>query len=265
MLWLVVLYVVPTISILSVSLQEGSLERGYRLTWHWSTYADALSRHDTQLVRSAVYALAATALCFIVSYPLAYTIAFRAGRARNALLFVVVLPFFVSLIIRTLSWKFALADEGFLLAAVQHLGAPEGFRILNTPWAVIGGLTYNYLPFMTLPLYVALERIDPHLLEASADLYGSRAQTFRRVTLPLSMPGVVAGTLLTFVPVAGDFINAELLGGPGQQMIGNAIQRQYLVVNNYPVAASLSFVLLAAILVSVLVYSRVTGVEELAG
>jgi spermidine/putrescine transport system permease protein len=209
-----------------------------------------------------IYALVVTVLCLVVSYPLAYTIAFRAGRARNVLLFGVVLPFFVSLIIRTLSWKFVLADQGFLLSALDHI-APHPLRVLNTPGAVIGGLVYNYLPFMTLPLYVALERIEPHLLEASADLFAGRWQSFRRVTLPLSMPGVVAGTLLTFVPVAGDFINAELLGGPGQQMIGNVIQRQYLAVNDYPSAAALSLILLVAILVSVLVYARVVGTEEL--
>jgi spermidine/putrescine transport system permease protein len=262
-LWLVLLYVVPTLSMLSVSLQEGSLERGYRLTWHWATYWQALTRYDGLLVRSAMFALVATVLCLAIGYPLAYAIAFRAGAARNTLLFLVILPFFVSLIIRTLSWKFVLGDQGFVLSVLHWLGAPSSFRVLNTPGAVIGGLVYNYLPFMALPLYVALERIDPRILEASADLYGSSRQTFRRVTVPMSMPGIVAGTLLTFVPAAGDYIQADLLGGPGQLMIGNAIQRQFLVVNDYPVAAALSFVLLAGLLVSVVVYARVTGVEEL--
>jgi spermidine/putrescine transport system permease protein len=255
--WLVVFFVVPMFSILSVSLQQGSLDRGYRLTWHIQTYASVVSRYSDQLVRSVVYALIVTAVCLVVSYPLAYAIAFVSGRARNVLLFLVVLPFFVSLVIRTLSWKFILADQGFLLSVFGHV------RVLNTAGAVIGGLVYNYLPFMVLPLYVALERIDPHLLQVSADLYAGRFETFRRVTLPLSMPGLVAGTLLTFVPVAGDFINAELLGGPNQQMIGNVIQRQYLSVNDYPTAAALSFVLLAAILVCVVVYARIVGAEEL--
>lgn len=260
--WLVVFYVVPLLSTLSLSLQEGSLERGYRVTWRWSTYADALSRFGTPLLRSVVYALIVTVCCLLIAYPLAYTIAFRAGRSQSALLFVVVLPFFVSVVIRTLSWKFVLADHGFLLSALDPL-LPVGVRVLNTPGAVIGGLVYNYLPFMVLPLYVALERIDPRLIEASSDLYASKRESFRRITLPLSMPGLIAGTLLTFVPVAGDFINAELLGGPGQQMIGNVIQRQYLVVNDYPIAAALSLVLLVAILASVVVYARVVGTEEL--
>lgn len=262
---LVALYVVPTVALLSVSLHSGSLEEGYRLTWDLSSYVQAFSRHDAQLVRSGLYALCATGLCLGLAFPLAYAIAFRAGRARNALLFCVVLPFFVSLLIRTLSWRFVLADEGLLLDVLGVLGLPDGVRILNTPSAVVGGLAYNYLPFMTLPLYVALERIDPRVLEASFDLYGSRTETFRRVTLPLAMPGVVAGTLLTFVPAAGDFITADLLGGPGQQMIGNAIQRQYLTVNDYPVAAALAAVVLAALLVAVVVFSRVTDVEELVG
>lgn len=256
--WLIALYVVPMISTLSVSLQDGSLERGYRLTWQWSRYADVLARFSTPLIRSVIYALVVTVLCLLIAYPLAYAIAFRAGRARNAMLFIVVLPFFVSLVIRTLSWRFVLADAGIIGSLL-----PGGLHILNTPGAVIGGLVYNYLPFMVLPLYVALERIDVRLLEASADLYASRRTSFRRVTLPLSMPGVLAGTLLTFVPVAGDFINAELLGGPGQTMIGNVIQRQYLVVNDYPVAAALSLLLLVAILASVVIYARVVGTEEL--
>ncbi|HVM12482.1 MAG TPA: ABC transporter permease [Actinomycetota bacterium] len=263
-LWLTAFFVVPIASMLSLSLQEGTVERGFELTWRWSTYADVLAKFDVQLVRSLTYGLIVTVLCLVVAYPLAYTIALRGGRWKNALLFLVVLPFFVSLIIRTLSWKFILADQGFLLAPMKAIGlVPDGFRFLATPVAVIGGLFYNFLPFMTLPLYVALERMDRSLLEAAGDLYSSRATAFWRVTFPLSLPGVFAGSLLTFIPSVGDFINAELLGGTGTTMIGNVIQYEFLRANDYPEAAALSFILMAGILVGVALYTRVLGTEEL--
>lgn len=265
-IWLALFYVVPTISMFSVSLQEGSLERGFQLTWNFGIYAEVLSKFDTQLVRSIAYGLMVTALTLVIAYPLAYTIAFRGGRWKNALLFVVVLPFFVSFLIRTLSWKFILADQGFLLGTLKDIGlVGEDFRILATPAAVLFGLVYNFLPFMTLPLYVSLEKIDRSLLEAAQDLYSSRATVFRRVTLPLSLPGVFAGSLLTFIPAVGDFINASLLGGVNTTMIGNVIQREFLTNNDYPEAAAISFLLMAAILVGVALYAKILGTEELTG
>lgn len=262
--WLAAVYVAPAVWLAGVSLQEGSLERGYRLTWRWRNYADVLARYDTQLLRSLLYALAATAICLAIAYPLAYTIALRAGRAKGALVFLVILPFFVSLVIRTLSWRFVLSDEGLVLDLLHALGVGDGFRLLATPGAVIGGLVYDFLPFMTLPLVVALSRIDRRTLEAAGDLYASRLTRFRTVTLPLSRPGIVAGCLLTFVPAAGDYVHAELLGGPGTTMIGTVVQREFLVANNHPAAAALAFVLLAAILVVVLPLMRLTRAEELA-
>ena len=265
-LFLALFYLVPTVSMLSLSLQEGSLERGFRLTWHFQNYADVLSRYGTQFTRSIWYGLVVTLVCLLVSYPMAYAIAFYGGRWKNALLFMVVLPFFVSFLIRTLSWKFILADQGFVLGTLKSLGIlSDGFHVLATPWAVLGGLIYNFLPFMVLPLYVALEKMDPRLLDAAHDLYGSRWTAFRTVTLPLSMPGVFAGSLLTFIPAVGDFVNASLLGGVRTTMIGNVIQREYLTNNDYPQAAALSFILMAGILVGVFLYARALGTEELTG
>jgi spermidine/putrescine transport system permease protein len=174
------------------------------------------------------------------------------------------MPFFTSFIIRTISWKFILADQGFVLGTLKDLGWVEpGFRLIATPIAVISGITYNFLPFVVLPLYVALERIDPRLIEAATDLYASRLQAFLRVTLPLSISGVFAASLLSFIPAVGDYLNAELLGSRNETMIGNVIQRLYLVNNDYPQASALSMILMLGILVSVFVYRRILRGQEL--
>lgn len=265
-LWLLVFFVVPMVSMLSVSLQEGSLERGYELTWRLQTYLDVLGKFDTQFVRSIFYGLIVTVALLVICYPLAYTIAFRGGRWKNALLFLLIMPFFVSFIIRTLEWKFILADDGFLFGTMKNAGLlHQDFRVLATPFAVIGGLVYNFLPFMALPLYVSLEKMDHSLLDAAGDLYSSRASAFFRVTFPLSLPGVFAGSLLTFIPAVGDFINAEILGGINTTMIGNVIQQEFLVNNDYPEAAAISFLLLAGILIGVALYAKALGTEELTG
>jgi spermidine/putrescine transport system permease protein len=251
---------------LSISLQEGSLEQGYQLTWNFGVYPDVLLRNDVQIIRSVWYGLITTVATLLIAYPLAYTIAFRGGRWKNALLFLVILPFFVSFIIRTLQWKFVLADEGILLGPLKDLGwLGQGFHVLGESPAVLGGLIYNFLPFMALPLYVALEKMDRSLLDAASDLYSSRVTAFFRVTFPLSLPGVFAGSLLTFIPAVGDFINAQYLGSPDTTMIGNVIQREFLQNNDYPEAAALSFILMAAILIGVVIYARVLGTEELTG
>jgi spermidine/putrescine transport system permease protein len=254
------------VSMLSVSLQEGSLERGFRFTGRWQNYVEVLARYDTQLIRSVWWGLLVTVILLLICYPLAYTIAFRGGRWKNALLFFIILPFFVSFLIRTLMWRQILADEGILLSFFKGAGIlPGDFRVLATPVAVIGGLVYNFLPFMALPLYVALEKLDKSLLDAAADLYSSRFQAFARVTFPLSLPGVFAGSLLTFIPAVGDFVNAQLLGGVNTTMIGNVIQREFLTNRAYPEAAAISFVLLAGILIGVALYARALGTEELTG
>jgi spermidine/putrescine transport system permease protein len=264
MLWLIVFFVVPMVTLVATSLQTGSIDFGYRLTWHIANYADALRTYESQFLRSLLYAGLATLAALLISYPLAYTIAFKAGRWKNVLLVLVVAPFFTSFLVRTLAWETILADDGFVVHVLRtlHVLGADG-RLLATPLAVVCGLTYNFLPFMTLPLYAALEKIDPRLVEAAGDLYANSATAFRRVTWPLSMPGVVAGTLLTFIPAAGDYVNVQFLGSPQQQMIGNVIESRFLVANDYPSASALSFALMVAILVLVLVYVRRAGTEEL--
>ena len=263
-LWLIAFFIVPMIVMASVSLQEGSLGRGYTMTWNFGIYPEMINQYSGFFVRSVLYALIVTALTLLIGYPLAYTIAFRGGRAKNILLLLVILPFFTSFIIRTLAWKLILADTGFVLGSLKEIGILDaGFRLLATPISVISGLTYNFLPFMVLPLYVALEKVDPRLVEAANDLYASRWQAFRRVTLPLSMPGVFAGSLLVFIPAVGDFVNATILGSRDTQMIGNIVQRLFLNTNAYPEASALGFLMMAAILVIVLFYARMVGSEEL--
>ncbi|MGE5273566.1 MAG: ABC transporter permease [Verrucomicrobiota bacterium] len=237
--------------------------------WAWHNYWDALTGYDTQLIRSFEYAAIATAVALVVSYPLAYWIAFRGGRWKNLFLLMIIAPFFVTYLIRTLAWQTILADQGPVVHLLRYLHLinviGDNDRLLATPTAVVAGITYNFLPFMALPLYVALEQIDPRLVEAGQDLYASKVRTFIHVTLPLSMPGVIAGTLLTFIPAAGDFINAQLLGTPQQYMIGNVIQSKFLELTDYPSAAALSLLLMAVILVLVAVYVRLLGTEKLTG
>jgi spermidine/putrescine transport system permease protein len=266
LLWLVLFFLVPMYYMGRISLEEGTIFTGYEFAWNFETYTDALSNYDTQIVRSFLYAGAATAIALAIGYPLAYAIAFRGGRWKTALLLLVIVPFFVTYLIRTLSWQTILSDSGVVVDVLTAIGlVSDDGRVLATTGAVIAGITYNFLPFMILPLYASLERIDHRMLEAGYDLYGSRRAVFTRITLPLSMPGVVAGALLTFIPAAGDFINAELLGTPRQSMIGNVIQSRYLELTDYPTAAALSFVLMALILVMVLVWAKIAGTEALMG
>jgi spermidine/putrescine transport system permease protein len=266
LLWLAVYYVYPAFQMFIASFWSGSFAEGYTFSFaNWTNYSEALARFQDQFARSILYAGLATLLTFALAFPLAYTIAFRGGRYRNLLLFLVIAPFFTSFLLRVISWRTILGDEGFLLGPLKQLDLlPEDFRLLATPLAVVTGIAYNFLPFMTLPIYVSLEKIDRSLLEAGQDLYATPAMTFRKVTFPLALPGVFAGTLLTFIPAMGDFVNAEMLGQtPGTRMIGNVIQNRFLTNNDYPMAAALSFILMAGILVAVAVYARLLGTEEL--
>jgi spermidine/putrescine transport system permease protein len=263
--WLALFFLVPLAFLAYQSLQSGVFPN-FEFTWEFSNFSDALSDYREQFLRSFLYAGIATVVSLLLAYPLVYWIAFRSGPWRNLFLLAIVAPFFVTYLIRTLAWLNILADEGPVvgfLRTIHVLGESEG--LLFTTLAVVAGITYNFFPFMALPLYVSLEQIDPRLLEAAKDLYASPTQAFMRVTLPLSTPGIVAGTLLTFIPAAGDFINAELLGTPKQQMIGNVIQAKFLESLDYPTAASLSFVLMALILVGLLVYAKLVGTEKLTG
>jgi spermidine/putrescine transport system permease protein len=264
--FLAVFFVIPTYYLANTSLQSGDLFSGYVFSWAWDNYTDAVTTYQAQFLRSLEYAGLATVIAFLISYPLAYWIAFRGGRWKNLLLLFIIAPFFVTYLIRTIAWKTILGDEGFVVQTLQslHVLGSDG-RLLASSTAVIAGITYNYLPFMALPLYVSLEQIDQRLIEAAQDLYASKVKAFLRVTLPLSLPGVFAGTLLTFIPAAGDFINAQLLGTPRQSMIGNVIQSKFKVIADYPEAAALSFILMAGILVAILGYTRVIGSERLTG
>jgi spermidine/putrescine transport system permease protein len=264
--WLALFFLVPLYYMARQSLEEGTIFTGFEFAWNFQSYTDAIANYDEQILRSFLYAGAATVIAFAIGFPLAYVIAFRGGRFKNALLLLVIVPFFVTYLIRTLSWQTILEDNGWVVNALQFVGilADDG-RVLATTAAVVAGITYNFLPFMILPLYASLERIDNRMLEAGYDLYGTRRAVFTRVTLPLAAPGVVAGSLLTFIPAVGDFINAELLGTPRQTMIGNVIQSRYLELTDYPTAAALSFILMALVLVIVLIWARLVGTESLMG
>jgi spermidine/putrescine transport system permease protein len=313
LLWLVLFYVYPALQMFLTSLWTGNIDTGYTQSWNWGIYGEAISEYWPWLGRSIVYGGLATILAFALGFPLAYAIAFRGGAYKNILLFLVIAPFFTSFLLRTISWKIILADSGLVLGPLKDIGLlPEEFRLLATPAAVVAGITYNFLPFMTLPLYVALEKIDRRLIEAAEDLYAGPwrpqgtiaglviggvlgvvvglvmdypavlmavsfgalgavigtfliSQAFIRVTLPLALPGIFAGSLLTFIPAVGDFVNAELLGNPQSLMIGNVIQARYLQVTDYPTASALSFILMLAILIGLFIYARLIGTEELVG
>ena len=326
--WLAVFFVVPNVQMFLFSLSEGTLLTGFVSppdTWSFGNFPDAVTRYSGNFVNSIVYGGLATTLCFLIGYPLAYGIAFRGGRYKSLLLFLVIAPFFTSFLIRTISWRIILGNDGPFLGVIRDvLGlVPDNFSVIGTPLAVVGGLTYEFLPFMVLPLYVSLEKVDRRLVEAAQDLYAgpwrrggaitgallgaflaialqvglgySRivgddatpglvalaalvggtagalvgasmvSQAFLRVTLPLSLPGVFAGSILTFIPAIGDYVNAHLLGSPKTQMIGNVIQGRFLEQNDYPTAAALAFILMATILVAIFFYARVLGTEELSG
>ncbi|TDD69356.1 ABC transporter permease [Actinomadura darangshiensis] len=262
-LWLAAFFLVPMVLMVSLSLQTGNLIDGFRQTLHWQNYTDGLSTYGDKFVRSLWYGLVATVACIVIAYPAAYWIAFRGGRSKSTYLFLLLLPYFVSFILRTVSWKLVLTDNGPILGPLRDHGIlPDGFHVLDTGVAVVSGLTYNFLPFMVLPIYVALERIDPRVVEAAYDLYASRLQAFLRVILPLSLPGVFAGVIMTFVPVSSDYVNAEVLGGPQNTMIGNIIQTEYFNNSAYPTASALSFALMAILLVGIFAYARTLGTQD---
>ena len=267
LIWLITFFIIPIFSLASTSTMvrpEGAQIGTYVQELRFQNYVDAFVANQEQYVRSFVYAGIATILALAIAYPLAYMIAFKSGKYRNILLVLVVAPFFTSFLLRTVAWTQILGDEGPIVPFLKLLPFfDDSLRLTATPFAVVSGLTYNFLPFMTLPLYASLERIDPRTLEAAGDLYANGFTTFRKVTVPLSMPGVVAGTLLTFIPAAGDYVNAALLGNPNTKMIGNVIESRFFAVVDYPTAAALSFTLMATILILVTLYIRRSGTDEL--
>ena len=267
LIWLVTFFIFPIVSLASTSTMvrpEGAQIGTYVQELRFQNYIDAFTANQEQYIRSFLYAAIATILALAISYPLAYMIAFKSGKYRNILLVLVVAPFFTSFLLRTVAWTQILGDEGPIVSTLKLLPfIDDSMRLTSTPCAVISGLTYNFLPFMTLPLYASLERIDPRTLEAAGDLYANGLTTFRKVTVPLSMPGVVAGTLLTFIPAAGDYVNAAILGNPNTKMIGNVIESRFFAVVDYPTAAALSFTLMATILILVTLYIRRAGTDDL--
>jgi spermidine/putrescine transport system permease protein len=261
--WLALFFVVPIGGMLSLSLTTGNVVTGFQQSFAVGNYVDAVTTYWEQILRSLFYGACATLLCIAIGYPVAYWIAFRGGPYKSTYLLLILLPFFVSFVLRTISWRFLLSDNGVVLGPLKSLGlAPEGFALLNSAPAVVLGLAYNFLPFMILPIYAVLERMDPRLVEAAHDLYAGRFQAFVRVVLPVSLPGVFAGVLMTFIPTSSDYVNASVLGGTHNTMIGNVIQTQYLINNNYPIASSITFVLMGLLLIGIFSYARALGTER---
>jgi spermidine/putrescine transport system permease protein len=262
-LYLLLFLIVPMGMLVYTSLQSGGLFEGFYFNWDFDNYTGQLLEYRPQFVRSVTYSTIVTLACLLLAYPMTYWIAFYGRRWKSSILLLILVPFFVSYVIRTIQWKWLLGDSGLIFGPLKEWGLlPEGFRVLQTPFAVLAGITYNYLPFTALPLYVALERIDKSLVEAAKDLYASKWEAFRNVVWPLSLPGVFAALLLTFVPATGDFVNATVLGGPGTHMIGNIIQEKFLKEQNYPEMAALSVVLMIVMLVLASIYARVLGTED---
>ena len=261
-LYLGVFFLIPIFYMFYTSLQSGFIG-AFHFNWHFANYSDAVKLHGSIYIRSIYYAGMATAFCLVFAFPVAYWIAFYGGRRKSVFLFLLLLPFFVSFIIRTIEWQFLLKDDGLILEPLKRLGLlSQNYHVLGTTISVVAGITYNFIPFTALPLYVALERIDKRLVEAGKDLYANRFTTFRKVVWPLALPGVFAAFLLTFVPAVGDYVNVSVLGGPSNTMIGNIIQLEFLQNFNYPLAAAMSFILMAALLVGASIYARVLGTED---
>ena len=264
--YLAIAFIVPLILVVYTSLQSGGLlSGGYEFTWAFENYADAFSSSKIFILRALVYSALATLFSILLAYPMAYWIAFYAGKWKSTLFFLILVPFFVSFVIRTVQWNFILADDGVLFGPLKDIGIlPDDFRVLAGPVAVVAGITYNFLPFTALPLYVALERIDKRLVEAAKDLYASKFQAFRKVVLPLSFPGLFAALVLTFVPATGDYVNSSVLGSNRTTMVGQVIQTKFLTEADYPEAAALSVILMVGMLVIALAYAKALGTEDAA-
>lgn len=262
--YLVVLYLIPLIGLVRMALQKGNLQAGFQFSWAWENFGQVFTTYRPQLLRSLMYAVAATLVTLVLAYPLAYAIAFRAGRWKNLFLVLLLVPFLIPFLLRTLAWRVILADQGIVVDGLKTIGLlPTNGRLLATGWAVLAGLVYSFLPFMTLPIYVALEKIDKAFLEAAGDLYAKPRTAFWKVTWPLSLPGVISGTLLTAIPAAGDFINVQLLGNPQQTMMGNVIENKFLSSIDYPAAAAISITLMLVIVIGIIFYVRAIGTEDL--
>ncbi|MDV6011903.1 ABC transporter permease [Haloechinothrix sp. LS1_15] len=261
--WLALFFVTPLAGMLALSLSTGNVVSGFQQAFAVGNYLDGITTYGEQITRSLLYGGAATLVCLVLGFPVAYWIAFNGGKHKGTYLLLILLPFFVSFVLRTISWRFTLSDNGVVLGTLKSIGVlPSEFSVLNSAPAVVFGLAYNFLPFMVLPIYAVLERMDPRVVEAAYDLYAGRVQAFLRVILPMALPGVFAGGLMTFIPTSADYVNATVLGGTHNTMIGNIIQTQYLVNNAYPIAAALTFTLMALLLAGIFAYARALGTER---
>ncbi|HEY8842060.1 MAG TPA: ABC transporter permease [Candidatus Dormibacteraeota bacterium] len=264
--WMLLFFILPIATLAITSLESGDFINGFEFTWNLGNYSHGFSLYSTQFLHAIEFGGTATVVALVVSYPAAYWIAFHAGPRKSAYLLAVLLPFFVSFVIRTLSWGMLLTDNGPLFGPLKsaHL-LPLDFRVLATPVAVVGGLAYTFFPFMLLPVYASLEKIDRGLVEAAQDLFSSKFEVFRRVIFPLSVPGVFAGVLLTGIPAVADYVNQDLLGGVGTTMVGRVIETQFQININYPLAASLAFVFMLGLLATLIIYQRIFGTEQIMG
>jgi spermidine/putrescine transport system permease protein len=266
LIWLLVLFVIPMFAMASLSTQTGTSLEGFQQTFRFANFTDAITANSHFFLRSFRNGLIVTVIALLLAYPVAYWIAFYGGRFKTVILFLLLLPFFISFVIRTVAWSFILSDDGVLLGPLKSIGLiPDSYHVLGTTAAVIAGITYNLVPFTILPLYVSLEQIDKRMIEAAKDLYATRTQAFRKVVFPLSLPGVFAAVLLTSIPAIGDYVNAAVLGGfaPGTAMIGNVIQTEFLRNRDYPEGAALAFVLMAIMVIGAVVYARVLGTSRI--
>ena len=274
LLWLLLLFALPLAALVPMSLSEprDRFSLAMAFTGRIANYTEVLSQYGPILLRSLTYAAVATLLALLVAYPLAWVISFRGGRWKGLLMGLVVVPFFTSYLVRAIAWTTLLGDQGPVLrllrglhlsSLLEGLGVLEDGRLLNTAAAVIGGLAYNTLPFMVLPIVVSMEKIEPRLLEAARDLHATPLATFRRVVWPLTLPGVMAGVVLSLIPAAGDVVNAQFLGGPNNRMIGNVVQNLMLVQRQLPKGAALALLLMTLMTAAVLAYVRRHGSEEL--
>jgi len=272
LIYLGLFFVTPFAALITTSLQEPVPGAGigrYQPGLEFGNYAFVLGEYTQQIVRSFIYATVATLLALAFSYPIAYFIGVKARRypvLQALMLTLVIAPFFISFLLRTFAWKEIFGQDSFVSNLLRDTGImAQNEYLLGTPLVVIFGLTYNFIPFMTLPLYTNLERLDTALLEAGSDLYAKPANTFWKVTFPLSIPGITSGTLLTFIPIAGDYVTASrsFLGSPNTAMLGNVIESNYLRIQDYPSASALSVMLMAAIVVLVSIYIRRTGTEDI--
>ena len=257
--WLAVFLVLPVASLLILSVAQKGPYGTFLWSFTWANFARALdAKYLPVLLRTLGYAGTSTLLCLLLGYPLAYYLSFFAGKKRDLLIILLMIPFWTSCLVAIYSWIIILGREGLLNSLLLRLGiVSTPVAILNTPFSVILGMVYFYVPFMVLPLYGSLEKIPRTYIEASYDLGAGKAATFLKVTVPLSLPGVFAGCILTFIPCMGDFLTADFLGGPRTYLVGNLIQNQFLMAQDWPFGSALTSLLLLSLVSGLYIFQRI--------